>query len=58
MNIDAESAARPVSSAATARLTRMRQASLAVLVLLVVEYGLACMSTSMRRSPATIMAMG
>lgn len=40
MNIDAESAARPVSSAATARLTRMRQASLAVLVLLVVEYGI------------------
>jgi hypothetical protein len=40
MNFDARSPAQPASSAATVRLARMRQASLAVLVLLVVEYGI------------------
>lgn len=58
MNIDAESSARPVSSAATARLTRMRQASLAVLVLLVVEYGIGMYVNLYATVPATIMAMG
>jgi hypothetical protein len=40
MSLDAESPARPVSTAATARLARVRRGSLAVLVLVVVEYGI------------------
>jgi hypothetical protein len=39
MSLDAESRARPVSNAATARWARVRRGSLAVLVLVVVEYG-------------------
>jgi hypothetical protein len=38
MSLDAKSAARPVSTAAPARLARVRRASLAVLVLVVAEY--------------------
>ena len=40
MSLDAESHARPVSAAATAGLARLRRGSMAVLVLVVVEYGL------------------
>jgi hypothetical protein len=40
MSLDAESPARPVSTATTARVTRVRRGSLAVLVLVVVEYGI------------------
>jgi hypothetical protein len=40
MSLDAESPARPVSTAATAGLARVRRGSLAVLVLVVVEYGI------------------
>lgn len=40
MSLDAGSPARPVSTAATASLARVRRGSLAVLVLLVVEYGI------------------
>jgi hypothetical protein len=40
MILDAEFPARPVSTAATAGLARLRRGSLAVLVLVVVEYGL------------------
>lgn len=38
MNTDAETSAQPARTAAPARLARVRQASLAVLVLLVAEY--------------------
>src|ERR1035437_3122420 len=40
MSLDAESPARPVSTAATAGLARVRRGSLAVLVLVVVEDGI------------------
>jgi hypothetical protein len=40
MSLDAESPTRPVSTAATAGLARVRRGSLAVLVLLVAEYGI------------------
>jgi len=40
MSLDAQSPARPVSTAATPRLARLRRGSLAVLVLVVVEYGI------------------
>ena len=40
MSLDAASPARPVSTAAEARLARLRWGSLVVLVLVVVEYGI------------------
>jgi hypothetical protein len=40
MSLDAESPTRRVSTAATAGLARVRRGSLAVLVLLVAEYGI------------------
>ena len=40
MNLDAKSPARPVRAAAPAGLARVRRGSLAVLVLLVAEYGI------------------
>lgn len=40
MSLDAGSPARPVSTEATASLARVRRGSLAVLVLLVLEYGI------------------
>src|ERR1700729_1843503 len=40
MHLDAESHARPIPSVASAGADRLRRASLAVLVLLVAEYGL------------------
>jgi hypothetical protein len=40
MSLRAESAARPVRAAGTAALARLRRASLGVLVLTVVEYGI------------------
>src|SRR5215468_7527657 len=40
MTLDAKSPARPVRTVATARLARLRRGSLAVLVLVVVEYGI------------------
>jgi hypothetical protein len=40
MSLDAESPARPVRTPATAGLVRLRRGSMAVLVLIVVEYGL------------------
>lgn len=40
MSLDAQSPARPVSTAATASLARLRRGSLAVLVLIVAEYGI------------------
>jgi hypothetical protein len=40
MSLGAESPAQPVSTAATASLARVRRGSLAVLVLVMVEYGI------------------
>jgi hypothetical protein len=40
MSLDAESPARPASTAATVSVARVRRGSLAVLVLVVVEYGI------------------
>src|SRR5450755_398761 len=40
MSLDAQSPARPVNTAATAGMARVRRGSLAVLVLVVVEYGI------------------
>jgi hypothetical protein len=40
MSLDAKSAARPVSAAAPASLARVRRGSLAVLVLVVLEFGI------------------
>ncbi len=40
MSMDARSAARPARTAATAGRARLRRGSLAVLVLVVVEYGI------------------
>src|SRR5262244_3928952 len=40
MTLDAKSPARPVRTVATASLARLRRGSLAVLVLVVVEYGI------------------
>jgi hypothetical protein len=40
MSLDAKSPARPVSTTATAGLARVRRGSLAVLVLIVVEFGI------------------
>ncbi|MGA2831000.1 MAG: hypothetical protein ABSF03_33360, partial [Streptosporangiaceae bacterium] len=40
MSVDTESTARPVRTAAAPRLSRLRRGNLAVLVLVVIEYGI------------------
>jgi hypothetical protein len=55
MSIDARSAARPISTVAPARLARARRGSLAVLVLVVLEFvigvGLLCYAANLYLLP-------